>query len=116
MVASLILFMLYYWISDPDISANVHFFIISPLSFHAENNLERRNHPFDQTRGHADISAKAMDAHWQQSKVCDTMVTPSRPWTLTSSGETHARYLYTHLVKHIYLSQTYIDIMTKIST
>jgi hypothetical protein len=32
------IFMLYYWISKISL---VHFFIISPLSFHAENNLDQ---------------------------------------------------------------------------
>jgi hypothetical protein len=57
-----------------------------------------------------------MDAHWQWSKVCDVVVTPSGLWMLTGSGETPMRYLYMHLVKNIYLSQIYIIPMTKIPT
>jgi hypothetical protein len=49
-----------------------------------------------------------MDARWKWSKVCDIVVTPLGLWMLTGSGETPARYLYMHLVKNIYLSQTYI--------
>jgi hypothetical protein len=38
------------------------------------------------TRGYADNFIVAMDAHWQQSKVCDVRVTLSGLWTLVGSG------------------------------
>jgi hypothetical protein len=77
---------------------------------------------FDQTRGHADISLRAMDARWQWSKVCDVVVTPLGLWMLMGSGATPVIYIYIyiytymHLVKNLSLSQTYINPMTKIPT
>jgi hypothetical protein len=39
-------------------------------------------------RGYANISARAMDACWQRSKVYDVGVTSSGIWTLAGSRET----------------------------
>jgi len=44
------------------------------------------------------------------------VVNPSGIWTLTINGATLAIYLYTHLVKIIYLSQICIDPRMKIPT
>ena len=61
---------------------------------------------------HADIFAGAMDTRWKQSKVCDAVVNPLSLWMLAGSGAIPVRYLYMHMVKNIYLSQTYIGLTT----
>jgi hypothetical protein len=39
-------------------------------------------------RGYANNSVRAMDSHWQQSKVYDVRMTSSGLWTLAVSGKT----------------------------